>query len=167
MKVEIDLADLGVQLDEEGQIVDRVEIVDLAIKAVIDKIYAEVGKDVKAGISQLIMEKAHEKVAEIISEAVTDPVQLTTTWGKPEGPPTTVREIIRQKIEEFLQNPRSNRDPYSTKDNVKNLMDLIQVAVRDCMTTEMNGAIANAKREVVQVVTKEILNLTRERLQKS
>lgn len=165
MKVEIDLADLGVQMDEDGQIVDRVEIVDLAIKAVTDRIYSEVSKDIKTGIAQLVQKTAEEEVARMVTDALRDPVQETTRWGEPLGEKVTIRELIRRQIEKYLSLGPSQRDPYGSRDDKpKSLQDLIAKETRDVMNGELAVAVNNAKTEVVHKVSKAVLDAAQERL---
>lgn len=160
MKIELDLADLGMQYDPtDGQPLGPGSFNDLVVNAAASQIVdgmddrQNLERAVRDRVSKRVESIADELIAELIEGVLENPIQRTTTWGEAKGEPTTVREIVRTKVEAFLSEPQS-RDPYrSRNDPPASLTDLIAKITTDAMQRELKPVIDEAKKSIHTHVT--------------
>jgi hypothetical protein len=157
MEIKIDLNDLGFKYDEDGDPAGRNTltdaIIDEAARKLVNSLVSQ--REVTDKMNQKINEMIDERVAGMVEAAFEQPVQRTTRWGERQGEPTTVREIIREAIEKYLNAPARGRDGY-TRDP-KNLTELVEDAVRDAMNRDLKATVEAAKANVHNTVTKKAL----------
>lgn len=158
-KIEIDLADLGLPTgrDYEGEPTGAQTLQDLIVDAAAQLLVGSVTD--RADLRQRVVEQYNDRIKERVEEMLTDafsqPIQRTTRWGETQGEPTTIREIIRQEIEKYLDSAKPSRPGYST-DNVS-LTALVQNEVKQLMTMDLKKVIAEAKANVHNTVTQKAL----------
>jgi len=85
-----------------------------------------------------------------VEAALLAPVQKTSNYGDPLGAPTTVRDLIVAKVEEWLTS--ANRDSYKNPRGLTKPQEIIAGEVDRAMGKEMKDAIDAAKAEVVAAV---------------
>lgn len=158
-KIEIDLKDLGLPTgeDEDGPTGSR-SLTDLIIEAAADKLIGsdwEMRNDIRQQIQRTFKAKIDEKVQAMIVEAFDEPIQKTTPWGETKGEETTVREIIRESLEKFLQGNAKSRDGYSRDSH--SLTELINNETIMIMSKELKATIEAAKKTVHEKVTEAAL----------
>ena len=127
-KIEIDLADLGLPTytDSEGEPAGGKTLQDLIVEAAAQMLVGsdyEFKHDMRDKIRLEYNQKITERVEKVIEEAFAEPIQRTTSWGETKGEPTTVREIIRETLEKYMNSAVPTRDGYST--DRKSLTQLI------------------------------------------
>lgn len=152
MKIEIDLDDLGFHYDPEGDPIGNVSLRDAIVQAAVRLLLAgDFGRGVRQTVTDTVNTLAHEKAAALVEETFTAPIQRTTRWGETEGEPTTVREIVREAIEKWVQVP-ANRQNGSSNGVYRSLADLIDAEVRSVLTKELQAEIVRVKREVADQI---------------
>lgn len=157
-KIEIDLADLGLPTgqDHEGEPTGAQTLQDLIIRAAVDRLVTGSDRDLQRELNEKLNvaynTEVKDRIKALVDEAFEAPIQRTTRWGETQGEPTTVREIIREGIEKFLNAParganRYNSDPYS------NLTELVEDQVKHVLSTDMKKTVEAAKGAVHERVT--------------
>lgn len=148
-KIEIDLADLGLSFDEDGE-PTRNSLRDLVITQAVAKIVDLYRKDVTQAAELHLERIVDGEVTKLVEAVLTGPIQRRTKWGERIGEPTTVLEIAREKLQEFFDKP-DNRDPYR-REQAANLKGLVNDVVRQTLTEELKPAIAEARAAVTSAV---------------
>ena len=153
MKIEIDLNDLGFTYDLDGDPIGRQTLTDAIVEAAAHLIVREIKDTLVKDIRQQVTAQVAEQVTTVVAEEMAKPIQRTTLWGEKQGEPTSVREMIRERIEKYMAAPASRRDRYNSgRSTVDNMVELVEQEVRAVMNTELKDAIAAAKREVVNTI---------------
>jgi len=116
------------------------------------------GHDLRQEVDRLRNDIVRQRVTEEVDKALSAPVQRTTQWGEKRGEPTTVLELIRLHLEEFLNGrvPSNSRNHYENEHQPQNLADVIKNATRDTIKGPLAQEVA-AAREVVREKVKGIL----------
>lgn len=157
-KIEIDLAELGLAEEHGGQ-----KLRDLVVRAAASRLlneddYADLSarvRDALDDIKEKIQTETRTKLTAMVTEVLEGPIEETTRWGEPKRT-TTVKEIIRETAEAYLNGPgRSNRD-YGNRDP-QNMKELIQDTVRGYLTTELKREVDKARAAVAETVTEAAL----------
>lgn len=167
MKVEIDLGQLGFLYGPDGEGEQGPGILGLIVEAAARKVL-EGDREIKSKVVDTANQMIRERVAEMVQQAFDEPIQRTTLWGEEQGQPTTVRELIRLSLEDFLKSEgrRSSLDNYRKDGPAKNLRELIDGEVQSTMTTEMRNVINTAKADVVKTVTSKAADAIAEAIKK-
>lgn len=168
-KIEIDLADLGlpVGLDHEGEPYGSKSLTDLIVDAAVRQLVGDerdLRSQIKEKVDQAITKRIKEQVEGLVSEAFDAPIQRTTPWGERKGTPTTVRELIRESIEAYVQAPGST-DRYSSN-NPKNLRELIDDSTRQLLEKDFREYLKQVKEGIKVSVHKKALDAAIAELQK-
>lgn len=153
-KIEIDLDDLGLLYNPEGEPIGRATLQDRVIEAAAHYLIQsdrDMRLEVQQKVAQVIEEQATEKVAELVAEVLAGPIQRTSPWGEARGEPTTVREIIREKVEAFLNGRGRGRDSFGR--DPKNLHDFVEDATKNVLGGELAEAVKEAKATIRERVT--------------
>lgn len=158
-KIEIDLADLGLPTgrDHEGEPTGAQTLQDLIINAAASRLLGDVDHQIKSDLLEKFRteynRKIEERVAELVTEAFDAPIQRTTRWGETEGEVTTVKEIIRETIEKFMNaKPVSSTNRYRD-DPYRNLAEAIEASVQNVMNGELKKTVEAAKGAIHEKVT--------------
>lgn len=88
-------------------------------------------------------------IEERVAAELARPVTPTDGYGHPKGEPTTLGEVIDQRIAQWLS--QRTGDSFSNN-RTTNLQKLINDAVGAALTRDINGAIDAAKLEVTAAV---------------
>jgi methylthioribose-1-phosphate isomerase len=79
------------------------------------------------------------------------PIQRTTRWGEPIGDTTSILEIVREKLDEFVTAKPSRRNEFNgRRETAANLTELIEDMINAAMTKELSGAIKEARTLVAK-----------------
>lgn len=148
-KIEIDLADLGLSFDEDGE-PTRNSLRDLVVAKAVAVIVELYRNDVTQAAELHLERIVDDEVTKLVREVLAAPIQRRTKWGERIGEPTTVLEIAREKLQEFFDKP-DNRDPYRREQST-NLKGLVNDVVRQALTEELKPAIAEARASVASAV---------------
>ncbi|QOP66840.1 hypothetical protein SEA_PUREGLOBE5_91 [Arthrobacter phage Pureglobe5] len=157
-KIEIDLRDLGLPTgeDEHGP-TGSSTLQDLIINAAAEKLLGGVDYQIRSDIQEKFRteynRKIQERVAELVQEAFDAPIQRTTRWGETQGEATTVKEIIRETIEKFMNAKPTNNGNRYRDDPYRNLSEAIDASVQNIMTTEMKKTVEAARGAIHEKVT--------------
>lgn len=150
MKIEIDLAKLGFHYDEDGDPVGNRTIEDAIVQSAAGLIVSQTKRDLRKEILKAVSEQVNELVKAEVAAVIAQPIQPTSPWGEAQGGVTTIREMVRARLEGYLKDPPRRRDGYSnTQATVGTLSELIDQEVVTLMTKEMKVFIAEAKKQVV------------------
>jgi len=158
-KIEIDLADLGLPTgqDHEGEPYGSTSLTDLIVSAAVEKLVGhDLRHEVSEKVSKRISEEVDKRIKNEVELAFVAPIQRRSPWGDKQGPPTTVKEIIRESLEAFLQG-KASRDRYSSSKPAGNLGELIDDAAKHVMNAELKKSVDEAKAEIHKRVTAEAL----------
>src|SRR3982751_1277384 len=158
MKLELDLNELlGFEYDSEtGEAIGhkdfRNEVVSMAAGALI----GEYRNDLKGEVREKVGEIVLDEIRGIVREVMAGPIQQCTPWGEKKGEPASILEMVRTSLETFLSGTTAGRDTYG---NTKpaNLRQLIDESTREVLTTELRTAVAEAKKQINNAVTKKAL----------
>lgn len=157
-KIEIDLRDLGLPTgqDSEGEPTGGATLQDLIIEAAADRLLGGVDYTIKSDLLEKFRteynRKIEERVAELVAEAFEAPIQRTTRWGETQGEVTTVKEIIRETIEKFMNAKPGSGQRYSN-DPFRNLQEVIDYSVQNIMSGELKKTVEAAKGAIHEKVT--------------
>lgn len=160
MKVEIDLAELGrVEIDEEtGEpLGPPADMRAMVIDNVTDRLFAAVRTEIKAELYGEIRSAVNGEVQRVVREhvahALQRPIQRTTRWGEAQGEATSLLELVRLELEEFL-NGTSTRgvDRFGDDRKPGNLAELVREQVQDYARTALTKDIQAARNEVTRMV---------------
>lgn len=167
-KIEIDLKDLGIpQYDEDGEQGRAKNLQELIVEAAADRLMDTdhmIRSDLREKVMARYNQRINEKVEALITEAFEAPIQRTTSWGETKGEVTTVREIIRETIEKYLNSKEMSRDGYSRQP--KSLTELIVNETQMVLSKDMKATIDEAKKLVHTKVTTAALAAAVEQLAK-
>jgi hypothetical protein len=147
MKIEIELQDIGVSYDEDGELTGGLR--DAVVHELVSRLTSEGGAfyDLKGTVRRQVEEQIHERVGALVQEAIDQPVQRTTRWGEKQGDEVTVRELIRKEIERYLNSSPNTSSSYNAQPG--NLTQLIHKETVVVLNREM-GAEAKKAREAIQ-----------------
>lgn len=152
MKIEIDLSDFGFHYDDDGDRVSNRTLEQAVIHAAADRLVARQESRLLSDLDSRIKEIATERIAAAVDEVLAEPLKLTTPWGESVAPVTTVRELIRESLEKFL-NDKVTRDRYYSGDRgPQSLAELVDTTTRNFITRELGKEIEEAKKKVHNLV---------------
>lgn len=156
-KIEIDLADLGLTYDEDGNQDGARSLPDLVIDGAVALLFRDsnLRDEVRKQVAEQVSTTVKDKVAVLVSEAFDAPIQRTTSWGEAKGEPTTVREIIRLEIERFMTAKSDGRR--NSYDAPRNLSDLMADTTTQILTKDLKVTVDAAKANVHNTVTQKAL----------
>ncbi len=102
------------------------------------------------GVQHRIREVKTEVIRELVSgeivAALSEPIQKTTEWGDPVGPPTTLREQIAKAAQEAVK-PSGRNDYQPTA-----LEQFIRSEVDSALVKELRAAVEDEKAKVVAAI---------------
>lgn len=158
-KIEIDLKDLGLPtyIDEDGPGGSQT-LENLIIEAAADKLIGadyEFRSDLRDKVRRAYSTKIEEKVEALIEEAFAAPIQRTSSWGEEQGEVTSVREIIRETLEKYMNSAVPTRDGYST--DRKSLTQLIDNEVNVFLRNDFAKHLKEVKGNINLEVQKRAL----------
>lgn len=148
MKIEIDLTKLGFHYDADGDPTNNT-LEDAIVAAAATKLISEHASALRTRIVEEVNAVARERITAVVDEVLAGPIQETTPWGESTKPVTTVREIVRKALEDYLNKPVQH-DRYSSLANrePQNLRELVQQQTTNVLNKELVGVINKAKAEV-------------------
>lgn len=158
-KIEIDLADLGLPTgqDREGEPTGAQTLQDLIIRAAVDRLVTSGDRDLQRELNEKLNvaynTEVKDRIKALVDEAFEAPIQRTTRWGDKQGEPTTVREIIREGIEKFLNAPGRGSSSRYGSDPYANLTELVEDQIKHVLSTDMKKTVEAAKGAVHERVT--------------
>lgn len=162
-KIEIDLDTLfTVDYGLDGEAVDVGTATDILRDAVVRGIVDRLASDrnlideMRKKVSYVINKNVEERVLAILDDIFAGPIQQTTAWGERRGEPTTIKEIVRKKVEEFLTNA-ARRDTFGGNAQPQNLSEVVAEQTRTILTGEFRKEIDAAKKGVTDKVRQEAL----------
>lgn len=145
IQLEIDTDDLIPAYDEDGDPIHG-SLQDAVVARLASLIISQdtFVNDARNRVQKLVDETAEQKVAEAVREVLAGPIQRTTSWGEPQGEPTTVKEIIRGHVEAFMSGKATN----GFGRNEHSLAHLIMEATRNYLSNDLKAAIDEVKATV-------------------
>ena len=158
-KIEIDLDTLFAPDVEDGEQVGTVSATDLlrdaVVRAAVDRILNhDLRGEARSKIIEAVNNETTRRVVEMLDEIFAGPIQRTSAWGEKRGEPTTIKEIVRTKVEEFLTNPGRRDRSFGTE---QNLSEVVAEQTRTILTSEFRKEIDEAKKSVSNKVRQEAL----------
>lgn len=158
ISIEIDLAHLGVEYDEDGEPMPGPQMQDLIVQALAERMWRDQGGDrsMRERAERLLNERVEAVIDPIIQEIATGPIQKRHSWGDKAGEETTLREIVRGHMEQFFAKGLT-RDTYDRGRNPQSVPDIVAEVTKDVLTTDMRKAVDEARREVNDTVKRTII----------
>lgn len=148
MKIEIDLNDvLGINYDEDGEAVGRRDLRDEVVQRISATLLSEICAETKVAVREKVDAVVADQVRAVIMTAMAQTIQRTTAWGEKKGEPTTVLELVRLKLEAFLNDPGRRRDSYD-RSGPGNLVELVEEAAKTVLTKELQADIATVRKTI-------------------
>lgn len=156
-KIEIDLADLGLPTgqDYEGEPYGAKTLTDLIVDAAVERLLGtnrDLQHEVSTKVSERINAEINKRIKDEVDAAFSAPIQRRAAWGDKVGEPTTVKEIIRESLEKFLQG-KASRDRYSSSGPAGNLGELVDDATKHLMNAELKKTVDAARATIHEKVT--------------
>lgn len=144
--------------DDDGDPIEGPTTVeDLVLQMAADRLVRQVMRegydwrgDLRKRVNSIRDEVIAEKLRPDIEAAFAGPIQKTNNYGDPVGEPTTLREVVVGRVEEWLKS--SDRDSFRNPKGLTKPQQLIAEEVDRVLAREMKDAIAAAKAEVVAAV---------------
>lgn len=160
MKIEIDLEDVLTEHygdGDAGRASMRAALEDRAASLILNQLTHDERHETRQRVQAIRNEMIREHLAAEVARAVEDPIRRTTPWGETQGEETTVRELVRQELEDYLRKP-AQRDAYGrSSDRPANLKELIAEVTRDVMGKEMRDTIAATRKQVAAMIRDQIM----------
>ena len=148
---------MGSVYDEDGDEVGARRLRDEVADALARRLAKDVSKDVRAAVLPAV----EAQVGTIVTEALSEPFQPMTTYGSPDGSPTTLRELIGKQARDFLTVPRdqfaSGRSP---------LAKFIQEQVDRAFNAELKKEVDKARDQVLARVKENAAAVIAETIQR-
>jgi len=145
MKIEIDLADLGFHYDEDGDAVRNKSLDDAIVSRAAEIVANHIIR--QHDLARALQAKADQLIGDAITEALSKPIQRSSAWGEKKGEPTTVLEIVRERLEGFLNSsPGNRRDRYDK--TPQNLNEIIEDATSNVLGRELQDVVKQAKEQI-------------------
>lgn len=144
-KIEIDLSELG--MSGEGDFANelRAAVIQGAVRQLVNQMDKEAMHAIKVTVQSVV----ERQVAAKVREALEKPIQKTTRWGEAQGEPTSILEIVREELEQFMSAKSYRETSYSSSKPPENLAEMVGDVVRIALRSELAPAIKEA-REAVQ-----------------
>lgn len=134
-----------------------------------DVVAARIAEDIKKDdqynslrkrVLEIRDEEIREQLKPMIREAIEQPIQRTTEFGQPQGPPVTVAELVVKEAQNYL----TKREGYG-RDSLSVAQKLIRDEVDRAIKSELSQAIADEKAKVVAAVRAKAAELIAEAVQ--
>lgn len=140
LEVKIDLGDI---YDEEGTCVQDI------IKHSIDSAVArEVLKKLDLKIDDNILKKARDqfdkRIEDLTNDFISKPFDLYTKWGDKKGQAVSVIDVLREKLEEFMN---EKIDSYNSKRRYTDIIERTGQAQIDKFVNQLSAKVVNDLRE--------------------
>jgi hypothetical protein len=159
INIEIDLAHLGMDVDEDGEPMPGPGMQDLIVHNIVERMGASIEGDIRERVNVAIDERVAEALEKVVQEVVDGPVQRYKRWGDKDGDPTSVREIVREHVEKFMAKPLT-RDPWDRDRRPDSLPDIVAVVTKDVLTKELTAEVRAARQQVNDTVKNTIVTET-------
>jgi hypothetical protein len=167
VKITIDTAELVAaniqRYDEDGNPMPSPDFHESVVEAVARIVAGDVltkgslAYDIRQEVAVAITEEVKRQAVELVRQAVAAPVRPSTAWGDRTGEETTVREMVRKELQEFVKptKPQRYRDSYDKTPH--NLGELIASLAKEVWTSELQKEAQEAKAQVTGEVRKKAL----------
>jgi hypothetical protein len=148
-KIAVDVNDLFTEYDEETDTVVPVDLRELVIREAASQLVKQYGREAQTAIGHIINDVVTTEIRKVVQTAMGQPIQRTTQWGEPIGDTTTILEVVRGKIDEFVTAKPARREEFGRqRTEANNLGELVEDTVRKMLTQELAGAVKKAREHV-------------------
>lgn len=144
MSIEIDMATLGFDQDEDGDLYPTADLMSKVAHIIADRVS---GYDIRSTIESEIRNVASERAREVITEVLAGPIQRTDFYGNAKGDPTSVREMVMDEVDKWMKLPAG--DGYRS---AQTMGDALKKIVDEILRSELKGTIDAAKKKVSEEV---------------
>lgn len=136
------------QTSEDGFSPDApVTVLDLVVAEAARQLIADAGRDLRTDFRRIVRDRyvalIDEAIAPIITDALAQPIQRTNSYGEPAGAPTTLRQLVIDRVGEVL----STKARSSSGDRTMLSQALAEVTDR-AIRNELAEALAEAKNQL-------------------
>lgn len=156
MKISVDLTELGLEYDHDGDVVGqrtfRGAVETRAARILLEELSSAERYEMGKRVRELRDEEIRAAIRVHIADAMAEPIVRSTPWGEAKGEPISIRELIREELEKFLSAKASTRDSYNRNDGPSSLGQMIAEQTRDVMTKELMESVKAAKAEIKDAV---------------
>lgn len=142
----------------------RNAVVAAAAEKLVAGFDADTLHEMRQEVHRVRSELVRERLVAEVTAAMDLPIQRTTRWGDPTGKSTTLRELIREELEEFLAGTRTERKMDSYDKSPHNLRELVNLVARDTMHGELGKSVRAARAEVNKQVQAILVQAIAEKL---
>jgi len=144
MSIEIDMASLGFDQDEDGDLFPTADLVGRVAQVIADRVS---NYDIRSTIESEIRNVASAQAEAVITEILAGPIQRTDYYGNSKGEPTSVREMVMDEVDKWMKLPTS--DSYNRS---QTMGDALKKIVDQILRSELKGTIDAAKKKVSEEV---------------
>lgn len=149
-------------------------VIDQAAKTVaatIDRdVRSDIAKEARSLVETAQREVVNELVTAKVTEAIDTPFRRSTSYGEPQGEPTTFRTIIAESVEkaltETVHNPNGRSSSYDSPRKTL-IAWAVDEAVKAQVTKQVTAAVVDAKTDLLAAVKAEAANVLTDALAKA
>lgn len=138
---------------------DPVSLGDAVVEEIAARLTKEIKRDSREGrylsavqeARAAAVEAVKTEAAAVVREALAEGVQLTDTWGQPQGPRVSLRDLILDEVRKYLAE-KPPRPGYGDRERPGGFAELLRTAVTDGLRKELADEIKAARAEVAAKV---------------
>ena len=126
-------------------------VIDAAARQIIrdEDFDKRVRREVEKRIQETVSEQVDASLRAVVEDIIAAPIQRRHPWGDKNGEETTVREIVRERVEKFFTNTGTGRsDLYGSQGKEVGIGQLVQNLTRDALDKELSDEVRAARAEV-------------------
>ena len=130
-------------------------VIDAAARQIIrnEDFDKRVRREVEKRIQETVSDQVDASLRAVVEDVIAAPIQRRHPWGDKNGEETTVREIVRERVEKFFTSPSTSaRDSYGSRGQEVGIGQLVQNLTRDALDNDLSAEIKAVRTEVRDVI---------------
>ena len=145
INIELDLASIGFELDEEGEPRPTDDLIGNVAAQIVNRVVGDYS--IRSTVESELRNLTRKHAEGIIAEVLSGPITRTDGYGNQRGETTTVREMVMEAVDKWMRLP--SKDSCSRADTMG---DTLQKIVDEILRNELKPTIDAAKRKVSEQV---------------
>lgn len=121
-------------------------------------------QEVRADVKNHVRDAVQAQVSEVVAEALTNPVQMTNSYGSPIGEPKALRDLIMEQAEVMM---RPNKDPYTRNGNQSPIQKIISDQITQAFANDLKAVTEQARKEALAAVKESAASVIADTIQRA